>query len=93
MIPKTREGFFRTSRQVNPMGLALFSLVARDLLRVTESLPKAGALLAALATDQDFAAAGFAYYSNHLIGLGRHREAMDTSAKEPMTPKRNSCGN
>ena len=82
VIPKTREGFFRTSRQVNPMGLALFSLVARDLLRVTESLPKAGALLAALATEQDFAAAGFAYYSNHLIGLGRHRfEAMDTSAE------------
>ena len=80
VIPKTREGFFRTSRQENPVGLALFSLVARDLLRVTESLPKAGALLAALATEQDFAAPGFAYYSNHLIGLGRHRfEALATS--------------
>jgi protochlorophyllide reductase len=80
VIPKSSEGFFRTSRQENPIGLALFSFVARDLLRLTESTSTAGRLLSALATEQTFAQPGFAYFSNHLIGPGRHRfEPKDTS--------------
>ena len=80
VIPRTAEGFFRTSRQANPLGLALFSVVARDLLRLTESSATAGELLSALATQGRFAQPGFAYFSNHLIGPGRHQfEPMDTS--------------
>ena len=82
VIPKSPEGFFRTSRQENPIGLAMFSFVARDLLRLTESTSTAGRLLSALATEQTFAQPGFAYFSNHLIGPGRHRfEPTDTSAE------------
>ena len=32
-------GFFRYSRQQNPLGMAAFAFVARDLLRLTESFP------------------------------------------------------
>jgi protochlorophyllide reductase len=81
VIPRSSEGFFRTNRQNNPLGMALFALVARDLLRLTESVPTAGRLLADLATDAAFASPGFSYWSNRLVRPGLHRfEATATSA-------------
>ena len=72
VIPKGSDGFFRTSRQQNPVGLALFSFVARDLLRLTETLQKAGSLLAELADGDSYEQSGFRYMSNQLIRPGRH---------------------
>ncbi|WP_250395826.1 SDR family NAD(P)-dependent oxidoreductase [Synechococcus sp. MU1655] len=72
VIPKGSGGFFRTSRQHNPIGLALFSFVARDLLRLTETVEKAGALLADLADGSNDEQNGFQYISNQLISPGRH---------------------
>ena len=51
VIPRSSGGgFFRYSRSQNPFGQALFALVARDLLRLTETPQRAGGLLAGLAT-------------------------------------------
>ena len=72
VIPKGSGGFFRTSRQQNPIGLALFSFVARDLLRLTETLHKAGGLLAELADGERYEQKGFRYISNQLVSPGRH---------------------
>ena len=72
VIPKGSGGFFRTSRQHNPIGLALFSFVARDLLRLTETVEKAGALLADLTDGGNDEQNGFQYISNQLIRPGRH---------------------
>ena len=72
VIPKGSGGFFRTSRQHNPIGLALFSFVARDLLRLTETVEKAGALLADLTDGGNDEQNGFQYISNQLISPGRH---------------------
>ena len=72
VIPKGSGGFFRTSRQQNPIGLALFAFVARDLLRLTETLQKAGSLLAELADGDSYEQRGFRYMSNQLISPGRH---------------------
>jgi protochlorophyllide reductase len=81
VIPRSSEGFFRHNRQNNPLGMALFALVARDLLRLTESVPTAGRLLADLASDAAFANPGFSYWSNRLVRPGLHRfEASATSA-------------
>ena len=56
--------------------------MARDLLRLTESLPRAGALLTALCLDDGIATPGFSYRSNHLVRPGVHRfELVDTSAE------------
>ncbi len=91
--------FFRTSRQQNPIGLALFSFVARDLLRLTETLQKAGSLLAELADGDGYEQRGFRYMSNQLISPGRHlfkeTETSDEGSNEQlgrraMDPKRNS---
>ena len=72
VIPRTSEGFFRNSRQANPLGQALFGLVARDLLRLTESVERAGALLVQL-IDEQLDQPGFRYWSNALLGPGRHQ--------------------
>jgi protochlorophyllide reductase len=49
VIPRDQGGFFRYSRRHNPIGQALFALLARDLLRFSETPQRAGALLAQLA--------------------------------------------
>ena len=72
VIPRGEGGFFRDSRRFNPIGQAVFAFLARDLLRVTESPEKAGALLAGLATGSP-PAAGFSYWSNRVHGPGRLR--------------------
>ena len=73
VIPRSREGFFRYNRQNNPVGMALFAAVARDLLRVTESVQTAGRLLATLVIDPAYASPGFTYFSNRLVRPGVHR--------------------
>ena len=73
VIPRSRGGFFRHNRQSNPLGMALFAAVARDVLRVTESVRTAGRLLADLTTDPGYADPGFSYWSNRLVRPGVHR--------------------
>ena len=82
VIQRSREGFFRHNRQSNPLGMQLFALVARDVLRVTESVQTAGRLLADLITDSGYAAPGFSYWSNRLVRPGVHRfSEAETSAE------------
>ena len=73
VIPRTSDGFFQTSRKQNPLGMMLFALFARDLLRVTETVKTAGQLLANLSLDKKYNCPGFRYYSNQLIRPGLHR--------------------
>ena len=70
VIPRSKEGFFRYSRQYNEIGQRLFSLVVRDLLRITETPKKAGELLSRLAIDPDYVNKGFSYFSNKVISPG-----------------------
>ncbi len=73
VIPRTNGGLFRISRQKNPIGIALFAFIARDLLRLTETLPRAGSLLADLSQDDRFDGDGFRYFSNVLVRPGSHQ--------------------
>ena len=87
VIPRSAEGFFRTNRQQNPLGMMLFALFARDLLRVTETVQTAGQLLVNLILDGQYDRPGFRYYSNQLVRPGLHHfeeipvsdEALDDS--------------
>jgi protochlorophyllide reductase len=80
VIPRDSGGFFRYSRSQNPFGQTLFALVARDLLRLTETPQRAGALLAGLATSTPADPVGFQYWSNRVLGPGRLRfEACEPS--------------
>jgi len=81
VIPRSDGGFFRYSRSHNPLGQALFALVARDLLRLSETPERAGTLLAGLASTPPPQASGFQYWSNRVLGPGRLRfEASQPSA-------------
>jgi len=87
VIPRSKSGFFRHSRSQNPVGQALFALVARDLLRLTETPQRAGALLADLAAGSKQHANGFHYWSNRVVGPGRLRfEASQPSAEACSDP-------
>ncbi len=82
VIPRREGGFFRYSRVHNPAGQALFALVARDLLQLTESPQRAGALLAGLATTTPEQPQAFEYWSNRVLGPGRRRfERTEPSAE------------
>ncbi|MEB3333300.1 MAG: SDR family NAD(P)-dependent oxidoreductase [Synechococcaceae cyanobacterium] len=82
VIPRGREGFFRHSRRHNPLGQAVFALLARDLLRLTASAEQAGALLADLAAGPLASPTGFQYWSNRVIAPGRLRfEPTEASAE------------
>ncbi|MEB3172318.1 MAG: SDR family NAD(P)-dependent oxidoreductase [Cyanobacteriota bacterium] len=82
VIPRSPGGFFRDSRRHNPVGQAVFAFVARDLLRLTESAERAGALLAALATDGAYSTPGFQYWSNRVLGPGKLRFAQHEPSPE-----------
>jgi protochlorophyllide reductase len=73
VIPRGQGGFFRYSRQANALGQAVFALVARDLLRLTETPERAGVLLAGLAQGPLEQASGFHYWSNRVLAPGRRR--------------------
>jgi len=82
VIPRGSGGFFRYSRSQNPFGQALFALIARDLLRLTETPQRAGALLAGLATSSPPDPEGFQYWSNRVLGPGRLRFAVSEPSLE-----------
>jgi len=71
VIPRGEAGFFRDSRRHNPLAQALFALLARDLLRLSETPPRAGALLAGLIRSAAPPPAGLEYWSNRVLGPGR----------------------
>ena len=82
VIPRGKGGFFRYSRSQNPFGQALFALIARDLLRLTETPQRAGTLLAGLATSSPPDPVGFQYWSNRVLGPGRLRFAVSEISLE-----------
>jgi protochlorophyllide reductase len=82
VIPRSSGGFFRYSRRHNEWGQRLFALVARDLLRITATPQQAGALLAGLATDPAYDAAGFSYRSNRVQGPARLRFELAEPSRE-----------
>tara|TARA_B100000700_G_scaffold330730_1_gene458682 strand:+ start:2265 stop:3266 length:1002 start_codon:yes stop_codon:yes gene_type:complete len=64
VIPKSKEGFFRYSRKYNELGQILFEFIARDLIKLSERVEKAGSILSDLACNDLYNEKGFNYYSN-----------------------------
>lgn len=87
MIPRKDGGFFRDSRTANPIGQRLFGFVARDLLRLTETPQRAGEHLSRLVLDPALPN-GFSYWSNALLGPGRHRFGLTAASTEASDPGR-----
>ena len=87
VIPRGEGGFFRENLRLNPLGQRVFALVARDLLRVTETPERAGSLLATLASEPLEQPAGFQYWSNRVKAPGR----LQMAPMEPSLEARNTA--
>ncbi len=72
VIPMGRGGFFRYSRQYNELGQRIFSIIARDLLRISVSPFCAGKLLYQIVTRSIYDKPKFSYLSNNLMRPGKH---------------------
>ena len=72
VIPRTNRGFFRYSRTYNELGQILFAFLARDLLRITESVENAGDILKSLIQDFSYKEPSFKYFSNSLVSPGKY---------------------
>ncbi|AFY30268.1 SDR family NAD(P)-dependent oxidoreductase [Cyanobium gracile] len=84
--PTSTGGFWRYSRQSNELGQRLFALLARSLLRLTESVENAGVLLAALAVDDAYATGGFTHLRNRVTAPGRHVFEATATSPEGQDP-------
>ncbi len=71
VIPRVTGGFFRYSREYNQIGQRVFAIIARDILRITEDVKKAGLLLKTLCSSTEYYQKGFSFYSNKLIRPGK----------------------
>jgi len=87
VIPREEGGFFRENLRLNPLGQRVFALVARDLLRVTETPERAGSLLATLASEPLEQPAGFQYWSNRVKAPGQ----LQMAPMEPSLEARNTA--
>ncbi len=73
VIPKSNDGFFRYSRKYNEVGQRLFSLIARDILQITETPEKAGELLEKIESSKKYQSEAFIYLSNQLRAFSNHK--------------------
>ena len=81
VITRNSGGFFRYNKRSNPLGMGVFAFVARDLLRITESVENAGQLLAQLVNDPEIPP-GFSYFTNKVVRPGVHRLEPTTTSVE-----------
>ncbi len=82
VIPPVKKSFFRYSRQYNELGQRIFGFIARDILRITENVGRAGDILKKICIRPEFNQAGFSFYSNKLIAPGRYRLVESSTSAE-----------
>ena len=88
VIPRSRDGFFRYSRKYNELGQIIFSFIARDLLRITETPENAGSILADIAISSTYNKKGFIYLSNQLGVFSNHKLEMIKTSDEANDQKK-----
>ena len=71
IIPRSNGGFFRYSRKYNPLSQRLFAIIARDILKITETEVKAGEILTNLSVNPKYEENRFSFRSNRLIRPGK----------------------
>ncbi len=92
VIPRTKTGFFRYSRQYNNIGQIAFAFLARDLLQITESVERAGNILFQLSTNELYSEPEISFYSNRIVFPNKKRldkilpsrEAQDTQLAQKL---------
>ena len=73
VIPNEDYGFFRYSSKFNNFGYIVFSIIAKNILGISENVENAGKLLSEIAYDSDFNDIKFTHLSNKLVFYKRHK--------------------
>ena len=73
VIPKDHLGFFRYSSKFNIFGYIIFSIIAKNILGISEKVENAGELLSKIVFDPEFNNNKYLHLSNKLIFYKNHR--------------------
>ena len=73
VIPDNDLGFFRYSSKFNKVGYMIFSIIAKNILGITESTKDAGNILYKIAMAKNFNNIGYLHLSNQLISYKKHK--------------------
>ena len=87
VIPNDDEGFFRYSKSFNKLGYILFSIMAKDILGISENVENAGKLLSQIVFDSNFNDINYLHLSNKLIFYKKHKLVESAVSKEANNKK------
>ena len=87
VIPNDDEGFFRYSKSFNKLGYILFSIMAKDILGISENVENAGKLLSQIVFDSNFNDINYLHLSNKLIFYKKHKLVESAVSKEASNKK------
>jgi len=73
VIPNDDSGFFRYSKRFNTLGYLIFSIAAKNILGISESLENAGKILSKIVLDSNYNRIGYIHLSNKLISFKKHK--------------------
>ncbi|MDC3160402.1 SDR family NAD(P)-dependent oxidoreductase [Prochlorococcus sp. AH-716-G04] len=73
VIPNEDFGFFRYSIKFNIFGYIVFSIIAKNILGISENVENAGKLLSDIVFDTDFNNIKYLHLSNKLVFYKKHK--------------------
>ena len=73
VIPNKDLGFFRYSVKFNVFGYIVFSIIAKNILGISENVENAGRLLSDIVFDTDFDDNKYLHLSNKLVFYKKHK--------------------
>jgi len=73
VIPNEDLGFFRYSKKFNKLGFQIFSIIAKNVLGISENVEKAGELLSQIVFDTDYINVKYLHLSNKLVFYKKHK--------------------
>ena len=82
VIPDKDFGFFRYSKKFNLIGYFVFSIIARNILGISENVENAGNLLAKIVFDPDLNNINYSHLSNKLVFYKKHKLIKSNISKE-----------
>ncbi len=73
VIPNDDLGFFRYSRKFNTFGYIVFSIIAKNILGISENVENAGELLSQIVFESNFNKNKYLHLSNKLVFYKKHK--------------------
>ncbi len=82
VIPNDDLGFFRYSKKFNNFGYVVFSIIAKNILGISENVENAGKLLSQIAFESEFNKNKYLHLSNKLVFYKKHKLSISDVSEE-----------